>query len=261
MIIAAVLFAAIAAVLLFAALQSRDGGGSSAATDTFDVVVAANNIDANTTLTAGMLTIRAVPADDALAGVYSTIPAAVGLPARYPLQQGEQVTADKVGLQAITDEKDLALVLKSGQRGFAVEATEVTAVGGLLLPGNSVDVIAVFGEETGGIEKAVTVLQNIDVLGVAQEAQEPVPAAGDATDGEGAGIRGQRPDDVERQPAARSVTLAVTPEQAQLLASLQAQDDVEIWLSLRPLDDDENAQLNDTNLFQYHSPPLPEPQP
>jgi len=261
LIIAAVIFSAIAAVLLFVALQNRGGDGAASAAATTDVVVAATNINANTMLTADLLEVRSVAVDDALAGAYATTSAAIGLPARYPIQKGEQVTTGRLGLEAITDEKDIALVLKAGQRAFAVEATEVTAVGGLLLPGNSVDVIAVFGEETGGIEKAVTVLQNIQVLGVAQEAQEPLPATGDATgtDGTDGGIRGQRPEDVERQPSARSVTLAVTPDQAQLLASLQSQDDVEIWLSLRPLDDDGNVDVGDTNLLQFHSPPLPQP--
>jgi Flp pilus assembly protein CpaB len=76
---------------------------------------------------------------------------------------------------------------------------------------------------------------------VAQEALEPVPATvnvseSDASESE-AGILGQRSDEVERQPRARSVTLAVTPDQVQLLAGLQT-DDVSLWLSLRPLDDD-----------------------
>lgn len=267
MIVAAVVFAALAAILLFVALQNGGGGGGgTAAVVSTDVVVAATNIDANTKITADMLELKSVSTDQALTGAYSSVDAAVGLPVRYPLQTGEQVTTSKVGLQAIADEKDLALILQPGQRGFAVEATEVSAVGGLLLPGNFVDVIAVFGEETGGIEKASTVLQNIEVLGVAQEAQEPVPAAassGASAEGDdvevGSGIRGQRPEEVERQPRARSITLAVTPEQAQLLASLQSQDDIDLWLSLRPVDDSESASLEETNLLEFHSPPLPEP--
>ena len=84
------------------------------------------------------------------------------------------------------------------------------------------------------------------MLGVAQEALEPVPAnvadADSTANGGGdTGIVGQRSDEVERQPRARSITLAVTPDQVQLLAGLQTQDNVELWLSLRPLDDDESG--------------------
>ena len=259
MIGAAIIFAAIAAILLFVALQSRDDGGGGVA-DTAKVVVAAQNIGTNTEITADMLELKTVSTDQMLTGAYTQVDTVVGVPARYPVQQGEQITSAKLGIAAIADEKDLALVLQKGQRAFAVEATEVTAVGGLLLAGNFVDVLAVFEEQgtgTGGEQAgrvfALTVLQNIEVLGVAQEAQEPVPSASD--DAEPAqGISGQRPEDIERQPGARSVTLAVNPEQAQLLAALQAdnsQFEVSIWLTLRPVDDSETPQLGETNLQQF----------
>jgi len=261
MIVAAVVFAALAAILLFVALQSRGGGGgsSSAVADT-SVVVAKQDIAVNTRLTAEMLEVRSVPSDEARIGVYASTQGLIGLPARYPIQSGDQITASKIGVEAIRDEKDIALVLSKGMRAVGVKATEINAVGGLLLPGNHVDIIAVFGQETGGIDKAVTVLQNVEVLGVAQEAQEPVPAASDGTEGDAAAISGQRPDGVERQPSARSVTLAVTPDQAQLLAALQAQADVQIFLSLRSVDDTDVPALNETNLLPFHSPPIQTPQ-
>ena len=248
MIVAAFVFAAIAAVLLFVTLRSGDGDGAAtiAPVAMADVVVATQDISGNTKLTEGMIEVKSLPEDQLLAGVYTAIEAAVGLPVRYPLQAGEQVTASKVGLQAIADEKDLALVLDAGMRAFALSASEVTAVGGLLLPKNYVDVVAVFQTDEGDIESIVTVLENIQVLGVAQEALEPVPA--NLTDAESTengggdtGIVGQRSDEVERQPGARSITLAVTPDQVQLLAGLQSQDNVELWLSLRPLDDEESG--------------------
>ena len=247
MIVAAFVFAAIAAVLLFVTLRSGDGDGAAtiAPVAMADVVVATQDISGNTKLTEGMIEVKSLPEDQLLAGVYTAIEAAVGLPVRYPLQAGEQVTASKVGLQAIADEKDLALVLDAGMRAFALSASEVTAVGGLLLPKNYVDVVAVFQTDEGAIESVATVLQNIQVLGVAQEALEPVPANvtdGDSTGNGGeTGIVGQRSAEVERQPRARSVTLAVTPDQVQLLAGLQSQDNVQLWLSLRPLDDNESG--------------------
>ena len=244
MIFAAVVFAAIAAVLLFVALQNSGGGGESASAPvvTTVVVVATQEVSANTILTAEMIEVKSLPVDQVLTGGYTSAETAVGLPVRYPLQAGEQLTTSKVGLEAIADEKDLALVLDSGMRAFAVSASEVTAVGGLLLPKNFVDVIAVFENDAGDIISVVTVLENIQVLGVAQEALEPVPATVNVSDsdasGSETGLLGQRSDEVERQPRARSVTLAVTPDQAQLLAGLQTGGGVNLWLSLRPLDDD-----------------------
>jgi len=259
--IGAVLFAAIAAVLLFVALQSRDGGGGSSVS-TVNAVVAAQSIDANTTLTSDMLKIDAVPANSLLDGAYASTDRVVGLPLRYPVQAGEQITASKIGVSKIKDEKDISYVLKPGQRAFAVSADEVSAVGGLLLPGNNVDVIAVFQnqDDQTGNARAYTVLQNITVLSVAQEAQEPVPAAATpvagqpgSTDQSGSGITGQRPSDVKRQPGARSVTLALTPDQVQLLAALQ-DSDVSIWLSMRAVDDSAGVQLPPTDLLPFLQP-------
>ena len=240
-LVAALVFAAVASALVFVAVQDRSGGGSVSPLAGTEVVVAARDVPANTVLTVDMLELVSLPDDAIVEGAYGVVAPLIGTAVRFPIARGEQLTPLKVGAFGVEDERDLALVLAAGRRAFSVEVSEVTGVGGLLLPGNAVDVIAVFDETTAGSNKAVTLLQNVVVLAVAQEAQEPVPAAGTTIEGEeraGTGVNGQRPEDVERQPDARTVTVAVTPEDAQLLALLQAQGDgdrgVEIMLSLRP---------------------------
>jgi Flp pilus assembly protein CpaB len=257
MIIAALVFAALAAVLVFVALHKSSGNStSSAVAASQDVVVAKQDIDVNTKITADMVAVKSLPSDQVISGAYATTVGLIGLPARYPIAAGEQVTPTKIGLQLIKDEKDISLVLPPGTRGFSIHASQVTAVGGLLLASNSVDIIAVYDEPFTGRKKASTVLQNITVISVAQEAQQPVPAASDtsATPGAAQGISGVRPSDVKRQPDASTVTLAVTPDQAQLLAALQSQDSVSLWISLRPSDDKSSVPLNDTTLQQYFGP-------
>lgn len=259
MLIAALLFAAVAAALVFLALQDRsDGTQSSSSAFTVDVVVAARDVAANTTLTADMLELRAVPSGDALSGAYASVEQLAGLPTRFPLQTGEQVTGLKVGLSAIADDQDLSLVLPPGMRAVAVKVSEVTGVGGLLLPGNFVDVIAVFPGGAGSGNpadiKSVTLLQNIEVLAVAQEAQQPVPAPSDAS--ASGGVLGQRPSDAQRQPDAQSATLAVSPSDAQLLALVQETGGI-IWLSLRPAGDQELTPQAESNLAPFVSPPVP----
>lgn len=250
------LFAAVAAVLVFVALQSQSNGvgGGGAAAATLPVVVTAQAVPANTVLTADMLAVRALPEAAIVAGAYGQVESLVGLPVRFPLAEGEQLTPAKVGLDVIADQNDLALVLLEGQRAVAVEVSEVTSVGGLLLPGNRVDVIAVFHESATGVEKAVTLVQDVEVLAVAQEAQVPVPAAGEALNQDGSaaagtGIRGRRANDATRQPDARTVTLAVTPEQAQLLALAPANGT--LWLSLRPFGDRTRESVGESNLVPF----------
>ncbi len=269
LIAGAVLFAAIAGVLVFVALQNRDGGGTAAATMS-DVVVASKDIGVNTRLEEGMLELKSVPADQALTGAYASVERAVGLPVRYPIQRGEQVTTAKVGLSEIEDEKDVGLVLENGERAFSISVEEVTGVGGLPLAGNFVDVIVVWGQE--GSRKSALLFQDVEVLSVAQEALEPVPSAADAAEdaaenGETAteediaaqGLQGQRPEDVERQPGARTVTLRVTPGQAQVLAVLQAEqrneayENVKLWLALRANGDRQILDPPAVDLLQFLS--------
>lgn len=261
LLVAAALFAAIASVLVFVALQSRGGDGASVATtSTTQVAVASRNVPANTRLTAEMLELKSLPVEAVLDEAYPATAALVGLATRFPLAKGEQIAPSKIALNAVEDGDDLARVLPAGKRGVAVEVTEITGVGGLLLPGNTVDVIAVFDERTTGIDKAVTVLQGVEVLSVAQEAQEPVPSVADgSTNGEtdegttaAEAVYGRRPDDTERQPGARTVTLVVTPSEAQLLALAQANGT--LWLSLRPFDDTETQWLAEQILLPFVSP-------
>ncbi len=248
LIAAAIIFAGLAAVLVFVGLNDGSEKASPSATSA-EVVVAAQGISANTKLTADLLELRAVPLDQKLDGVYGDVQPLVGLPLRFPVAEGEQITPLKVGAEAVDDKQDLAFVLQASERGFSVEVTEVSSVGGLLLPGNFVDVIAVGDQQLDGAIEAFTILQNIEVLSVAQEAQEPLPAASAAAQESenGGGLRGQRPDDVERQPKARTVTLAVTPEQAQLLALAQATGG-QLWLSLRSAGDHDTISIGATGL-------------
>jgi Flp pilus assembly protein CpaB len=103
--------------------------------------------------------------------------------------------------------------------------------------------------------KAVTLLQNVEVLAVAQEAQEPLPVAseGDAA----GGSRGGRPDDAERQPDATSATLAVSPQDAQLLALVHEAGGV-IWLALRPAGDQDTSPPGESNLLPFFRPAPPD---
>ncbi len=162
------------------------------------------------------------------------------------------MTPQKVGLDRIDDEDDIALVLPAGRRAFAVEVREVTGVGGLLLPGHFVDVIAVFADRFDEAGRAITMLQDVEVLAVGQEAQEPFPASEEGA----TGLAGRRPDDVERQPDASSATLAVTPQDAQMLALVQ-ESGAAIWLSLRPVGDHDVVPAEDASLQPLFSEPLP----
>ncbi|MDI6858309.1 MAG: Flp pilus assembly protein CpaB [Dehalococcoidia bacterium] len=253
----AVLFAVIAAVLVFAALnQGDDDKEASAAADTRTVVVAAHDIAPRTQLDAEMLRLAEVPEDMVLSGAFDEIGPLEGQYARYPILEGEQVVASKVGVQDVKEEgAGVSFLLPPGLRAFSISVSEESSVGGLVLPGDLVDVIGILEESDVGVDKAVTLIQNVEVLAVAQEAQEPIPAAartGTATPSAPPDMLGDRPKDVEPNPGARTVTLAVTQEQAQLLALVQARG--ELALTLRSFGDRNISNIPETNLIPYGTP-------
>ena len=251
LLLLALLFAVLAAVLAFVALsRTSDNKDEAAAADTAKVVVASRDISARTDLKIDMLKTVDVPVDSVLADSYSSTSAIVGKTTRYPLAANEQVTALKIGVTEDNKDQGLSSVLPAGMRAFSITVSEESGVGGLILPGDLVDVIAILQADLVGVDKAVTLLQNIEVLAVAQKAQEPIPPAAETTATPvPSGTLGERPSDVKPNPSARTVTLAVTQDQAQLLALVQAQGD--LALSLRSFGDRATGTPAETDLTQY----------
>jgi pilus assembly protein CpaB len=191
-----------------------------------------------------------VPVDSVLHGSYTDPAVIVGQTTRYPLVENEQVTALKIGVTSDVEDQGLSSVLPAGMRAFSVKVSEETGVGGMILPGDLVDVIGILDRDTVGTDKAVTLVQGVEVLAVAQEAQEPIPPGADLTaTPEASGTLGERPSDVKPNPSARTVTLAVTPEQAQLLALVQTQGD--LALTLRSFGDSAPVSPPESNLIPY----------
>ena len=252
----AIVFGLIAAILIFAILSNNDSSdkteGPGPSATTVKVVTAATDIAERTSLSADELKVVAVPAELALSGSYSDTASLVGLTTRYPLVKGEQVTASKISEEQKGDnDKSLSRVVPAGKRAVAIPAEQQSIVGGLILPGDFVDIIAIFSASDVGVDKSVTIVQNVEVLAVGEEAQEPIPppASAGATATPGTVRLGQAPADAEPQPDARTVTVAVTPEQAQLVA-LTAEK-AKLWLALRPLAEEPNAELGETDLGAF----------
>ncbi len=257
----AIAFAALAGLLIFAVLQSDRS--ETELVETRTVVVAAVEIPPRTVITSSMLRLQDVPLELAIERGYGDARPLVGLIARYPIAPNEQISELKVGATEpgeLTTQDGLSFVVPTGMRAVGISISEPSAVGGLILAGDRVDVIALWDEKLAGEEKAVTILQDVEVLSVAQIAQEPVPPplAGQApsededasSDDERLGLR---PIDAEPQPKARTVTLAVTPEDAQVLALIEQH--AELWLTLRAFEDSDEVSLDETTLVQLGALP------
>src|SRR5690606_13264020 len=128
----------------------------------------------------------------------------IGAVVREPILAGEPIVARK--LVRAGQSGYLAVVLSPGMRAMAVRVSAETGAGGLILPGDRVDVIMSRRAEadvdgTSGYVTA-TVLRNIKVL-----------AMGEVTE---AGAEDQR-------VSATTATLEVGPTEAELLAFAEAQ--------------------------------------
>ncbi len=255
----------VAAVLVFVALASAGGddGSNAPAAANEKAVVAKQSIAAGTTITAEMVEVTDVPKNLLLAGHFSDTLPVVGEVTNVSLVSGEQITSVKIG-PTINEGKGLSGVVKPGMRAVGIQVSQVTTAGGLLLPGDRVDVLAAFGAESPffkalfgdfGDESptvVMTVLQDVEVLSVAQEAQQRLPAADRDKDGDGKPdtlTSGQVDENVEEQPNAGTVTVQVDPQQAQLLVAVQEEAN-KVWTTLRGFGDEDQIDLKPINISE-----------
>jgi pilus assembly protein CpaB len=220
----ALILASLSAVLVYAAISRSDSGGGGTSAADVPVVVAKAAIPPGTHITAEMLEVRHVPAAAVGDLALDDIDVAVGEVARYPIAANEQVLLSKlVGGPDTASNDVLSNVLEGGMRGMAIQAEAVIGGGGLVLPGDYVDVFWVPGDNVEVLEDhegAMLVAENVEVVSVEQTIVDLPPAApGVVDDDETASppasdaqrVRGV---DEEPIPEAVTVTLMLTPEQA-----------------------------------------------
>jgi pilus assembly protein CpaB len=214
-------------------------------------VVAKQDIPARTKITSDMVEVRQMPTDDLSELAYTDLTQVVGRVSRYPIATNEQVLSTKVvSLESAAETGDsLSYVIPEGRRGISIEVNEVVSSGGLVLPGDYVDIIGVFDVTFSSGDQETTedkyfsriILQNIEVLAVAQTVVDTPPEAGTTTGTDGetttTDADGQRVRNTEAdpEPKASTVTLSVTPQEAQLL--FLAEENGVLRLAVRPYGD------------------------
>ena len=217
----ALILAALSAMLVYVALSRSDSGGGGAASTSVPVVVASAAIPAGTVITSDMLEIRQVPSTAVSDQALSTTTAAIGQVARFPIALNEQVLLTKIVGGGETASNDvLSHQLEEGLRGMAIQISPVAGAGGLVLPGDYVDIyfvpVKLRGDDHTG---AFLIAENVEVTAVEQVLIELPPSApgleqggAEATTGEGEQrLRGA---ETAANPEAITVTLMLTSEQS-----------------------------------------------
>jgi len=220
---------------------------SSAATVRMEkVIVAKKDISARTPITAAMLEEKEIPEGTRHPSARGEPDVFLGKVTKQTISAGEQVLTTKIFAQR--GESGLAFIVPPNQRAISVQVTEVIGSGGLIAPGDKVDVIGICrttvdskkssasdGGETKEIAKAVTALQTIEVLAVGQNIAGEEPTSVSDKLVAKPENSGERTADPNANPKAKSVTLSVTPDQAQKLVLYD--ELCELRLALRSSED------------------------
>lgn len=184
------------------------------------VLVATANIPAHAPLTTTMVNVVMRPATDVDPGALSSPSDVSGDVALGPIPAGATLTSSNTA----KDEAPVqGLHLMPGYRAISIPVDEVRDVSGLVQPGDKVDIIAVPPRVGSAQPTASIILRDVTVFAVGGEVEPITPGTPPPA--------GTPP--VPNVP--RSITLEVTPDQADLLA--MADLNTTLRLALRPKGD------------------------
>ena len=203
--------------------------------DLVDVYVARSEIAFGQTIEAHLLARQPWPVEALPPGAFTELEMLVpNQKSMLRRAKGRFFTGEVILTSKVSEFGDkVTLVQKLGEntRAMAIKVDAVTAVGGFVTPGDFVDIVMTQGSKQE--MRAVTILQNIRVIGVDQQSEE-----------------------LKDQPEiARTITVEVTPEEGQRLAL--AQKAGTLSLTLRTLDGVEDKPMEMVrlrDLLQQESP-------
>ena len=224
----ALVSAALSAILVYVAIaRSTSTKATETSETTAATVVAIMDIPARTQITATMVALRDIPLSARSTAALSSIDDVVGKVARYPVYIDEQVTTPKiVSLTGPEDKNALSFIVPKGQRAISITADQVLSAGGLVLPGDYVDVMSIVKGKTPAGDQVDayvvrTLLQNLQVVAVAQTLADSAAGTGDASSSSSGENSATGPSG-KANAEATTLTLLVSPEQAEWLFLAEA---------------------------------------
>jgi pilus assembly protein CpaB len=171
------------------------------------VVVATRDIPEGAAIDRMALTVASWPTQTVPPGAYSTMDSVVGRVTRVNVFTGEAMVPGRLAPSGTGP--GLELKIPPGQRAMAVRINDVAGISGLLQPNSRVDVLVTIKEANGDKQVAKLFMENMRVLSVGTSIQRD--AAG-------------------KPNTATTVTLGVTPEEAERLAIAMNQGAIQLVL-------------------------------
>ncbi len=198
---------------------------------TRNIVIAAQDIAARTTITPAMLTTVERPADSIDIDAFTNPSKVSGFLALTSIPKGAVITASRIGKP---DNAPLPVRLKKGTRALTIPIDPVSGVAGFIEPGDYVDLIAVMnrGDDAGKVKTFMHDVLVIAIGNTMEQASDP---------------------QASQAQAATTATLAVTPKQAEVITLAYSAS--QIRLTLRPPGDRDNHK--DDGFSLPTTPPQP----
>ena len=239
----ALILAALSAVLVYAAISDSGGGGSVGGGDV-SVVVAKEQIPAGTTLTSDMVTTLQLPRDAVGSGFLRSSETVVGQQTVQFIEEGEAVLSSKLVGGNVRSGESIIYIVPEGMRGMSINVNQVIGVGGLVLPGDHVDIFWIPDNPATDSEGAMLLAENIEVLAVEQVLSDIAPTVSTGAgedDGEEAVQDRVRNSEADLIPNATTMTLVLTPEQSARIFCAESAGSIR--LAVRQFGDDSSTGL------------------
>ena len=243
---------------------------------TVPVVIAKQDIPAHSLLNPSLVEVSQVPPGLKLPDAVTKVDDVSGKTTQYPIARGEQILPMKFAAPVVSH--GLADVIPAGKLAVSFEINEFTAAGGMLIPGDHIDVLVTLSAKAAGKDLTEIILQNIDVLAVAQTyvgenisnpsapaaiqtaahaipgaaAGASTPPASPAAPGAAPAPASSSPQSPAIQPGAKTVTLALTPEQAERM--ILAEQQGRLAYALRSTNDTTTVDIPEATLSTIRSP-------
>lgn len=198
---------AVASLATFGAYRILAANNTSAKIVTQPVIVATQDIPEGAAIDRMALELAEWPAAAVPVGAYASLDSVVGRVARVPVFPGEPIVPGR--LAPMGTGPGLELKIPPGQRAMAVRIDDVAGISGLLQPNSRVDVLVTLASPGGGKQVSKVFMENMRVLSVGTEIQR----------------------DASGKPKhATTVTLGVTPDEAERLAVAMREGSIQLVL-------------------------------
>jgi len=200
------------------------------------VVVAKSFINEMQTLQQNMLETIEIPEKFVQPGFAKEIQDVVGLVALAPIEEGEQVLANKIILPG--PETGLSLQVTPGKRAFSIPVNRTRAVSLLLKPGDRVDVLAKVSLKKGNsqVKYIKTLLQDIVILATGSDIVRELPRIHETVGGQ------LMVKNLRMENEFDTLTIEASPQDTQKMIYILSSDPNDIFFTLRHPSD--NQLLN-----------------